>query len=94
VDEAGSACGSPELNTIFKLVWNIILLSPLAVASDQQATAPSALSLQQAVQIALEKNPQHKAAIADAKATSADVREARSLFMPHLSFSENGEPWQ
>jgi outer membrane protein len=64
------------------------LLSPLAVASDQQATAPSALTLQQVVQIALEKNPQRKAAIADAKAASADVREARSLLMPHLSFSE------
>ncbi|MGB8906639.1 MAG: TolC family protein, partial [Candidatus Sulfotelmatobacter sp.] len=38
--------------------------------------------------IALEKNPLRKAAIADTRAASAGVREARSFLMPHLSFSE------
>jgi len=46
------------------------------------------LTLQQAVNIALEKNPLRKAAIADTKLASAGVRAARSFLMPHLSFSE------
>jgi hypothetical protein len=35
-----------------------------------------------------ERNPLRKAAIADTKAVNADVLQARSLLMPHLSFSE------
>src|SRR5579864_806804 len=54
----------------------------------QQEAQPASLTLQQAVTIALEKNPVRKAAIADTKAASAAVREARSFLMPHLSFSE------
>ncbi len=60
----------------------------LGEASAQQEAQPSSLSLQQAVTIALEKNPLRKAAIADTKAAFAGVREARSSLMPHLSFSE------
>jgi len=60
----------------------------LRAASAQQEAQPSSLSLQQAVTIALEKNPLRKAAMADTKAASAAVREARSFLMPHLSFSE------
>ena len=60
----------------------------LGEASAQQEAQSSSLTLQQAVTIALEKNPLRKAAIADAKAASAGVREARSFLMPHLSFSE------
>jgi outer membrane protein TolC len=60
---------------------------PLATASAQQEQ-PVSLTLQQAVNIALEKNPLRKAALADTKAAAADVREARSLLMPRLSFSE------
>ncbi|HYL12183.1 MAG TPA: TolC family protein [Terriglobales bacterium] len=52
------------------------------------AQEPTALSLQQAVTIALEKNPLRKAAIADTEAASAGVREARSSLFPHLTFSE------
>jgi outer membrane protein len=61
---------------------------PLLAASAQQEAQPSPLTLQQAVNVALEKNPLRKAAIADTKAASAGVREARSFLMPHLSFSE------
>ena len=61
---------------------------PLQAALAQQEAQLSALTLQQAVNIALEKNPLRKAAIADTKAASAGVREARSFLMPHLSFSE------
>jgi outer membrane protein TolC len=55
----------------------------------QHPTAPPApLTLQQAVQIALEKNPERKAALADTRAASADVKEARSFLLPHAMFSE------
>ena len=60
---------------------------PWATALAQQEQ-PSSLTLRQAVNIALEKNPLRKAALADTKAASADVREARSFLMPRLTFSE------
>jgi len=60
---------------------------PLATASAQQEQ-PASLTLQQAVNIALEKNPLRKVVLADTKAAAADVREARSLLMPRLSISE------
>jgi outer membrane protein len=56
----------------------------------QNQASGSLLTLQEAVQIALEKNPVRKAALADTKAALADVREARSVLMPHLTFSETG----
>src|ERR1700680_778814 len=54
----------------------------------QQAQQPSPLTLQQAVSISLEKNPERKAALADTKAVSAGVKEARSFLLPHITFSE------
>src|SRR5579863_5463636 len=54
----------------------------------QQSQQPSPVTLQQAVNIALEKNPQRKAALADTRAASADVKQARSLLYPHVTFSE------
>jgi outer membrane protein len=57
-------------------------------APAQSAPEPSPLTLQQAVKIALEKNPQRKAALADTRVASADVREARSVLMPRLTYSE------
>ncbi len=54
----------------------------------QQAPQPSPLTLRQAVNIALEKNPQRKVALADSRAASADVRQARSSLYPHVTFSE------
>jgi outer membrane protein TolC len=54
----------------------------------QQTQEPSPLSLQQAVKIALEKNPQRKAALADTSAASANVSAARSFLLPHATFSE------
>ena len=73
----------------FKVVLSIATLwLTFASASAQQEAQPSPLTLKQAVTIALEKNPLRKAAIADTKAASAGVHEARSFLMPHLSFSE------
>ncbi|HEX4784903.1 MAG TPA: TolC family protein, partial [Candidatus Sulfotelmatobacter sp.] len=54
----------------------------------QQTVDPSPLTLPQAVRIALEKNPLRKAAVADTRVSSADVREARSFLMPRVTFSE------
>lgn len=59
-----------------------------AAASAQLPPDSSTITLQQAITAALEKNPLHKAAIADTRSASADVREARSVLMPHLTFSE------
>ncbi len=60
----------------------------LGEASAQPEAQPRSLTLQHAVTIALEKNPLRKAAIAETKAASAAIREARSFLMPHLGFSE------
>jgi outer membrane protein len=77
------------LRACFKLVLGVALTALFSnTARAQQAAEPSSLTLQQAVRIALEKNPLRKAAIADTKAASADVRQTRSFLMPHLSFSE------
>ena len=54
----------------------------------QQTKGSVPITLQQAVNIALEKNPERKAALADTKAASADIREARSVVLPHVTFSE------
>lgn len=58
----------------------------LIFAQQTQERAP--LTLQQAVSIALEKNPERKASLADTKVASADEREARSFLLPHATFSE------
>lgn len=53
----------------------------------QQQPSP-AITLRQAVDIALEKNPQRKAALAETRAASADVKQAKSTLLPHAMFSE------
>ena len=60
------------------------------VIFSQQTPTNSPLTLRQAVSIALEKNPQLKVALADTKAAGANVQEARSFLLPHLTFSEIG----
>jgi outer membrane protein TolC len=77
------------LKGLFKLVLSVATLCLTCLSAlAQQEAQPSSLTLQQAVTIALEKNPLRKAAIAETKAASAGVREARSFLMPHFSFSE------
>jgi outer membrane protein len=53
------------------------------------ALAQTPLSLQQAVSMALEKNPQRKMAVADQRAADAGVQEARSALLPRVSFTES-----
>jgi outer membrane protein TolC len=70
------------------VVGAAVALWILPAALAQQTADPLPLTLQQAATIALEKNPLRKAAIADTRAASADVREARSILLPRLTFSE------
>ena len=63
------------------------LISP-RVLFGQQAQQSTPLTLRQAVNIALEKNPQRKAALADTRAATAGVKQAKSVLYPHVMFSE------
>ena len=63
----------------------------LAIALVTRAWAQNSaepLTLHDAANIALEKNPIRKAALADTRAASAGVHEAQSYLLPHLTFSE------
>ncbi len=74
---------------LFKALLSVaVAWLSLGAASAQQEAQPSSLTVQQAVNIALEKNPLRKVAMADTKVASAGVRAARSFLMPHLSLSE------
>lgn len=64
----------------------VVVLSCAALG--QVAPAPSPISLPQAVQIALEKNPLRKAALAETRVAAAGVKEARSALFPSVVFSE------
>src|ERR1017187_1344458 len=70
------------------LMTSLLALSIPGLLFAQQAQQPSPLTLQQAVSISLEKNPERKASMADTKAASAGVKEARSFLLPHATFSE------
>jgi len=69
-------------------IATVLALCVPAVVPAQEAQHASPLTLQQAIAIALEKNPQRKAALAETKAAAANVREARSFLLPHVTFFE------
>jgi outer membrane protein len=75
----------PKLDAVLRVV--AVVLGAVGTLFSQ-APEPAPLTLQQAAKIALEKNPLHKAAMADTKAASAGVREAQSFLVPHVTFSE------
>jgi outer membrane protein TolC len=50
--------------------------------------AQNPVTLRQAVEIALEKNPARKAALAEERGAAASIAAARANLWPHLSFSE------
>lgn len=78
-----------KLRTRFTFVLAAVAVLGLwQAASAQPSAEPPALTLQQAVKIALEKNPLRKVALADTKVASADIRGARSAFLPRLTFFE------
>jgi len=66
----------------------VFAVGTMLVATGLAQSSATPLTLHDAVDISLEKNPLRKAALADTKATAAGVREAQSLLMPHVTFSE------
>ena len=66
----------------FALAGGLVMLA-------QVMAAQTPLSLRQAVDIALEKNPRRKIALADQRAAEAGVQLARSALLPHLGFTES-----
>ncbi len=61
----------------------------LALAMSASAEDPVPLTLPEALKLTLANNPMHKAALADTKAASAGVREARAPMLPRIMFAEN-----
>ena len=66
----------------------LMALSMPSAALAQECHDTPPLTLTQAVTIALEKNPERKAALADTRVAAADVNEARSSLLPRVAFSE------
>ncbi|MFZ0795851.1 MAG: TolC family protein [Candidatus Korobacteraceae bacterium] len=66
-----------------------LLLLTLIAASTGFAAAQTPLTLPQAVSMALDKNPLHKAALADTRIGAAAVRQAQSPLLPKITFSES-----
>lgn len=64
----------------------LFVITVLLTAAGLAQSGP--LTLSQAVAIALERNPQRKASLAEHRAAQASVREAQSAYFPRLSFSE------
>ncbi len=62
---------------------NTVTASTMGISGDQPIT------LQDAIQIALEKNPLRKAALADQKAALAGVKQVQAMLLPHIGFTES-----
>ena len=75
----------PRVHKVAFLFAFALLTLTLSIPS----LAQTPLTLPQAVSIALEKNPLRKAALADQKAASAGIKEARSVLLPKIVFSES-----
>jgi outer membrane protein TolC len=73
--------------TLVKLALLATIAAVLLPSAVAQTATP--LTLPQAVSMALEKNPLHKAALADTRISTAAVREARSPLMPKITFTES-----
>jgi outer membrane protein TolC len=71
------------------LISSLLLALSAGAVVPAIAQQPTPLTLSQAVGIALEKNPLRKAAFAEQKASRADIRSARSVFLPNITFSES-----
>ena len=65
----------------------VVVLIALAIGAAAQDATP--LTLSDAVKLTLDKNPMHKAALADTKAAFAGVRESRAPLLPKITFAEN-----
>jgi outer membrane protein len=73
------------MRTVFRLTSAIsVVLIGSAIAVGQ-----TTITLADAVAMALEKNPAHKAALAERSVATAATRETRAILMPRLSFAES-----
>lgn len=72
-----------------RLAGVALLMALLLAAPLMRARAQTPLSLREAVDIALEKNPTREAALAGQWVAAANIRDARSSLWPHLMFSES-----
>ncbi len=72
----------------FRRHLTIVLAASTMLLGAAIAQEASPLTLRNAVDIALEKNPLRKAALADTRAAAADTQTARSFLLPHITFSE------
>jgi outer membrane protein len=89
VDETGPGGRSAQLKARARFALGVLTVMCLLTAVQAQTVPePPPLTLQEAVTVALEKNPLRKVALADTRVASADVRQARSVLMPRLNFSE------
>jgi outer membrane protein len=66
----------------------VLAVGAMLVATVVAQSSAAPLTLHDAANIALEKNPLRKAALADTHAASADMQTARSFLLPHVTFSE------
>ena len=71
----------------WRLVGLVVVLIALAAGGAAQDAIP--LTLAEAAQMTLANNPMHKVALADTRAASAGVREARAPMLPRITFAEN-----
>jgi outer membrane protein TolC len=74
--------------TQFSLISLAILSASLLASAQSSATASQNLTLEEAVRVALQKNPTVQAAVAYAHAVHEGIAEARSARFPRLDFSE------
>ncbi len=70
---------------LWQMRFPLLILSLVVTGYAQQS---SSLSLQQAIAVALEKNPVRKAALADTRVSTAQVRAAQAPLFPRVTFSE------
>ena len=66
----------------------IAVAGSVVLLGSAMAQGPTPLTLRDAVEIALEKNPLRKAALAETQVAAADTQSARSFLLPHVTFSE------
>jgi len=83
---SASRGGIGSLAQAIAAFFTVLLIA--GIAAGQEKTRASPLTLAQAVNVALEKSPQRKMALAETRAAAADVKEARSGLLPRIGFSE------
>ena len=65
-----------------------LLLGVLAGAVSVSAVAQTRLTLEQAVAVAMEKNPARKAVVFEQRIAAADLKLSRALLLPRIGFSQ------